>query len=474
MRTFELVDHKSPRFWSIDVQGDRLTVTSGEVGTPGHSHTETFMFPETVEAEAARLIREKTAEGYVETTLSTVTSQELPFVRALVADPSDETAWSAYADFLTERGDPRGEFMQVQRALEDESLNVVARKELRDREEKLLGQHEAQWVGKWAGLFPVPEYENGYGQVNHTGGRRYEFKRGLLTTVHFGELTVAAARAFVKAPETRFVRELFVGTTRAGEEFEPGPDIPEDAEEDEAALHALLRWPRLGQIRRFQLGWQADENYRDRCHFRCRTPGNLAYDFVRQMPDVEEVLVFARVLDARGLLALPMPRLRVLQLYHGQSYPLEVLARNPSLTNLTHLFCHPRAAEFGDEPYIRLAELRAICRSPHLKALTHLRLRLADFEDFGAEELVESGILRRLKVLDLRHGCMTDDDARLLATCPDLQRLEFLDLSRNAMNARGTKALRKTGVPVELGYQHTGDPGDGSAGDEYLYEGDME
>jgi uncharacterized protein (TIGR02996 family) len=474
MRTFELVTPKSPRFWSIDVQGDRLTVTSGEVGTPGHSHTETFMFPEMVEPEAARLIREKTAEGYVETTLSPVTPQELPFVRALVAAPYDETARAAYADFLTERGDPRGEFMQVQRALEDESLNVVARKKLRDREEELLSEHETAWVGKWAGLFPAPANENGYGQVNHTGGRRYEFKRGLLTTVHFGELTVAAARAFVMAPEARFVRELSVGATLSREKFEPGLDIPEGAVEDEAAYHVLLRWPRLRQVRRFQIGWKAEEEYQPSWHAQCHFSGIPAYDFVRRMPDVEEVLLLINYRDATNLVALPMPRLRVLQLYHGWSYPLEELAANPSLANLTRLLCHPYAPVHGYEPYIRLPQLRAVCRSPHLKSLTHLELRLSDFGDEGIREVVGSGILKRLKVLDLRHGCVTDAGARLLAGCPDLHNLELLDLSRNALNAKGMKALRDTGIPVELGDQHSGGPGAGSRDDEYVYGDDME
>ncbi|HEX5270923.1 MAG TPA: hypothetical protein VFW33_10565, partial [Gemmataceae bacterium] len=295
-----------------------------------------------------------------------------------------------------------------------------------------------------------------------------------LTTVHFGALSVAAARAFVKAPQVRFVRELFLGGDWGHvEEFEPGPDIPDDADEDEAALHVLLRWPHLRNIRRFQLGWLANEEYGDFCHFQCHLGGRLLDDFVKQMPNVEELLVFAHFDDIEKLVARPMPRLRVLQLYHGWSYPLERLARNATLTKLTHLLCHPHALDYGAQPYISLADLRAVCRSQHLTSLTHLRLRLTNFGDDGAKVIVESGILKRLKVLDLRHGAITDRGAGLLAACPDLRNLELLDLSRNALTEVGIAALRTTTIPVQLDHQHAADAEE-TGQREYLFEGDYE
>ena len=58
-------------------------------------------------------------------------------------------------------------------------------------------------------------------------------------------------------------------------------------------------------------------------------------------------------------------------------------------------------------------------------------------EDEGCRDIVESGILKRLKVLDLRHGRITDEGARTLAACPDLARLERLDLSHNELTPEG-------------------------------------
>jgi uncharacterized protein (TIGR02996 family) len=476
MRTFQYGDAKSHKFWNIDVSGSGFTVTYGKVGSAGQTRTKTFASAETAQAEADKLIREKLKKGYVETTPKAAISQDEAFEEAIRANPHDLATVCAYADYLAERDDPRGEFMQVQIALENESLSASERKKLRAREKELLQSHEKDWVGDWPDLFDSPAETEGRGQVNHTGGRKYEFRRGLLTTVHFGNLTVAAARAFVKAPRTRFIRELFVGHYQYEEEFEPGPDIPADLDPDDSdpAEHVILRWPGLRNVRRFQFGWVSDEVYENFCNFQCHLGGDHLYDFVKQMPDVEEVLVFAHFRDAGKLVALPMPNLRVLQLYHGWSYPLEKLAKNSTLTNLTHLLCHPHALEHGDRPYIGLPQLKAVCRSPHLTGLEHLRLRLTDFGDPGAKEIVESGILKRLKVLDLRHGSMTDKGAQLLADCPDLRNLERLDLSRNALTKAGMDALRATKVSVELDYQRASDGENDQAEDQYLFAGDYE
>ncbi|MCS6865542.1 MAG: WGR domain-containing protein [Gemmataceae bacterium] len=475
MRTFQLSDAKSHKFWNIDVQGHRFTVSFGKIGTAGQSQTKTFASAEEAQKEAEKLIREKLKKGYVETTPQPPASTEEAFIRALQSNPHDLAGWCAYADWLVEQGDPRGEFMRVQIALEDENLPKAQRDKLQRKEAALLKKYEKEWVGAWADFVAAPTDTEGGGQINHTGGRKYEFKRGVLTTVNFGQLTLPAAQAFVQAPETRFVRELFIGDTWADDDVERPSGLPDDADISEAPLYILLRWPYLRYVRRFQFGWLADEDYDDFCHFQCHLNGALVYDFVKQMPDVEELLIFAHTREEANKIArLKLPHLRVLQLYHGWNIPLETLAKNDSLTNLTALLCHPHALEYGDQPYIQLAGLRAICRSPYLPKLTHLRLRLADFGDRGVTEIIASGILQRLKVLDLRHGCITDRGAQALAACPELKNLEHLDLSRNTITEVGEEALRKTGVSVNLEYQHRETTIDPDNDPEFLMQGDYE
>jgi hypothetical protein len=173
----------------------------------------------------------------------------------------------------------------------------------------------------------------------------------------------------------------------------------------------------------------------------------------------------------QSLFAMPLPRLRVLYVYHLHEYPLEVLANNPSLGNLTELACWPHGLEPGDqEAYITLDGVRALVHSPHLRALTHLMLRLNDMGDEGCDEIVRSGILKRLRRLDLTGGRVTDAGARILAACPDLRRLEHLSLANNMLTDAAIDALTATGVPLEADQQFDLDDEDR----EYLAYGDCE
>ena len=66
MRRFELVEGTSSKFWSVGVEDAELTVTYGRIGTAGQTKTKSFASAAAASAEAAQLIREKTAKGYTE------------------------------------------------------------------------------------------------------------------------------------------------------------------------------------------------------------------------------------------------------------------------------------------------------------------------------------------------------------------------------------------------------------------------
>ena len=82
----------------------------------------------------------------------------------------------------------------------------------------------------------------------------------------------------------------------------------------------------------------------------------------------------------------------------------------------------------------------------------------------------------RLKTLDLQGGCIGDAGAKLLAGCPDLKNLEFLNLRANALTKAGVKAIKATGVKADTAAQHDMSGGDfgGDELPEYLFEGDIE
>ena len=66
-------------------------------------------------------------------------------LRAIREAPEDDTPRLVYADWLQERGDPRGELIAVQCALHGLSPADPRRAKLEGREEELLDAHEARW-----------------------------------------------------------------------------------------------------------------------------------------------------------------------------------------------------------------------------------------------------------------------------------------------------------------------------------------
>lgn len=395
------------------------------------------------------------------------------FEAGLLDYPDDLARWSAYSDYLSERGNPRGEFMRVQLALEDESLSAADRGALKKAEADLLEAHEREWLGTLAPLTVDAPREM------TSGGRRYPidppvrhaFERGWLRRVEFDELRVDHARALAACPGARLLREVVIANMTYEDHYEPGPDVPEGTDRLVASLHALAACPSLTAVRAFRLGTPATlgEEYFYGGHFF----GAAVHLVVRQMPRVERLELHAYDVDTATVFALPMPGLRHLSVLHVTGYPLELLAANPSVSKLESLQCQPGGRDPG--ACIRLEHLRAICRSPHLTKLTTLCLRLTDFGDAGVRELIDSGALARLRVLDLRGGCVTDLGARLLAASPHLRGLTFLNLGRNALTDAGVTLLQATGVNVHCGDQHADAVIDYEHHmPDYLYDGDGE
>jgi uncharacterized protein (TIGR02996 family) len=476
MRTFEFKEGTSNKFWSIERKGTSLTVRFGKIGTPGQTQVKEFPDEDRAQKEHDKLVREKTGKGYQETTPTTAAPASLreALEAAIVANPDDLSSHMAYADHLGDLGDPRGEFIRIQLALEDASKPAAERKKLSQQEKKLLGKHGRDWLGELAPflLDQKKSAEQPWNDLKVT----YTFARGWLDSLEAVRFTVNFTRALAKAPAARLLRRLVLADEAYEEagEYAPGDDIP-TASYSSPQLPPLRKATTLGNVRVFQLGEQIsdqEDEAADDGGWSCHTDGEAALDLIKRMPRLEELYLLAHNVDAEQLFSLrTLDRLRVLQLYHSQSYPLARLAKNPSLGNLTHLLLHPHALE--EDPYIRLAGIKAVVTAPALSSLTHLRIRLTDAGDKGVKEIVASGILKRLKLLDLRHGCVTDKGARLLADCPDLPRLEKLVLTHNSLTDAGIAALRAAGVKLEARnmWRPTGDEYNDQ---EYLYSGDIE
>jgi uncharacterized protein (TIGR02996 family) len=346
--------------------------------------------------------------------------------QALVAHPDDLASHMAHADHLSEQSDPRGEFIQVQLALEDPRRPAEERDSLRRREQELLEAHQAEWLGEAAPLFLGTDEADdlaceAFGPDYYPGreGFRFQFVRGWLDSLHLGGFSTPLAEALGRCPTIGLLRQLTITSSERG------------AYEADPCYEALARWPCLANLCRFQLGPQWDE---DQCHIRG---------------------------EGIGPAIARMSRLE-----------LDVLAANSTLGNLITLSCWPHALEPDDEQaYLRPEAFEALVRSPHLKSLMYLELYLSDIGDEAMAALVASGLLGRLRVLDLESGRISDEGARILAACPDVRRLERLRLAWNQLTPVGIGLLQRAGARLEADGQHTAAQIEAN---EHLWEGDCE
>ena len=113
---------------------------------------------------------------------------------AIAADFDDLGSHKAYADFLMDQDDPRGEFIQVQLALEDPARPARDRKELQKREAALLKKHGREWLGE---LAPYLLDQRGKSQRPYelSEDHQFQFARGWLDTIQISYLPVTKQRA---------------------------------------------------------------------------------------------------------------------------------------------------------------------------------------------------------------------------------------------------------------------------------------
>jgi uncharacterized protein (TIGR02996 family) len=378
----------------------------------------------------------------------------------LAADPDDLGTHMAYADYLLDHGDPadhdRGEFIQVQLALQDERIPSQERQSLRERERALLESHRAEWFGPLAAHLP------GSHRSNEDYPIEIRFARGWLEAVHIQRGDFWTTQALAAAPVARLLRELTIDRAwddplgmwdDERQEVIHAP-IPEGTPQDNGYLLPLFEAPFLTTLRSLRLG-DAPEDSQWMLH--ARIEGELVARLVERIPRLEELSLFARDVHAAALFRLPLPHLRILQVYHLHDHATSVLADNTSLGRLTHLLFHGHATDpcyVQPGPYLTLNDLHAVLRSLSLRSLTHLRFRLSDIGDEGCEAIVRSDILKRLHMLDLKHGRITDAGARILASCPDLHNLRQLNLARNALTAQGIRLLEQLGMNLVVDEQH--------------------
>ncbi len=312
---------------------------------------------------------------------------------ALRENPDDLAAHMAYGDHLAEQGDPRGEFIQTQLALE-QAWRADHRAELEGRERALLADHVAGWLGGLEPSFREPA-RTGTGplQVCWTGADRFTctFRRGWLHRLAIERCDEETLRAILGGPAGGLLADLVVA---------PDARLPH--------LPGLLKG--MTALERLDIRW-------------------AGFD------------------DVAGLLSLPLRRLHTLTLHEQARYPLERLAANDVAAPVS-LDIRPSRRAWA-YPAVTNVGFSALVGSRAASRLESLVLHYNNVGDAGMAALAASANLARLRLLDLTHGRVSDAGARALAASPHLGEGLVVHLGDNPVTEAGAAALRAFGVRVE-------------------------
>jgi uncharacterized protein (TIGR02996 family) len=342
--------------------------------------------------------------------------------KELYQSPEDRTLLLAYADWLTEHDNPRGEFIHVQFALEDATLPGADRSRFREVEKQLLSRYEREWLGDLAPFL-----------LGDKPSVSYSWGRGWLDRLTIPELTTELAEALANAPQTRLVRELRI--LRLGTE-------------ETNQVGVLAASSHFSNVRILQLGESSEETLRP-------LAGTVAA-LVRQLRGVEELYLYASPGAGPELFRLDsLQHLRVLDLREWVIRDLDALAENPSLKRLQRLSLQPESA--NEDAELSLEDLRLLLRCRALRKLRHLALYRCENGDRLCRLIVRAPLLDHLMSLRLSHSRITDRGAALLAQCEALVNLELVDLSDNFIGRRGLARLDAAGINYQADDQRRPD-----------------
>lgn len=354
---------------------------------------------------------------------------------ALAASPDNLTLHAAYADHLIEAGDPRGEFIRLQLALEDHSLSRDRRQAIEFEVERLLNRHQHEWLGELAEYF----YTDQQFEQHHV-----TWKRGWVHSLRFSCLPEDLITILRQAEQLQLLRALTIESQYQLFNWQtvwrPTTSVLQLA--DSPAVRNL-RWLTLG----VGISWTQTHLH-----------GNLR-PLLASMPQLESLQIAAWYCeDLEGIFSAPLPMLRTLVIYvRTRRCPLALIGENPHFAsletiNIEYSFNETDLGEdvviSGEHEAVSLHDLRSFFRSPHLTSLRELSLCLPEVGDDCVEELIVSGMLPRLRGLELRQCGITDIGAEMLARCPEVPKLEYLYLDHNLISPAGIEALAAVGVPV--------------------------
>lgn len=339
--------------------------------------------------------------------LTVAKSPTAALLTEVMADPRSIEPRFVYADALLQAGDPRGELIQVQCALETLHTDDPARAKLEERANDLLALHEPTWTHDLRELSML--YEN---------APRLVFRRGFVEGV---TLYARHVREIVASMATQTpLRELSVLHKDPLEDL-PGLmelealALPGEATAEELA-GTFARWPHSGQLRSLEV-------HRGAAAVRAvaRTPVLAGLESL-SLPQIDREAVIALASAAH------LTSLRTLRLHHAEldGASIEALGRSEAL----------REIEVLDLGIARMSGAHGDALAlPALPSLRELRCTGPSFDPAAAVALATRA--RRLEVLDLSSVELGDTALRRLLHGPAApEGLRHLTISVNGVSDR--------------------------------------
>ncbi|MCE9561703.1 MAG: TIGR02996 domain-containing protein [Planctomycetes bacterium] len=319
---------------------------------------------------------------------------------AVCADPDDDTARLAYADFLEEHKNPeRAEFIRVQIELAQLSPWDRKAKLLRFRERLLLVRHGEGWRAE------LPEL----------GGVEWgKFERGFVSEVTLESLKVLTKRFDViraASPVTAIQVNSLDGITSK-------PPEP----------HRWLRSVRLGAA--------------------CAAPGVVSQFVSSHWVGTLTRLEIGTHVSASDVVAIAganrLANLQELHLCIGTvgDVGLNAIAKSENLANLRLLRLPPTNAggQSTDAP-ITLTGIKNLATSPNLTNLTNLDLGNQRFTDDGVRAILTSATLAKLDTVSFSGSALT---ARAFELTAGPIKLRDVNLNQCVIGDAGAVALAKS------------------------------
>jgi uncharacterized protein (TIGR02996 family) len=361
------------------------------------------------------------------------------FVQAILDDPDDGSLRLIYADWLEERGDPRGEFIRVQYALAGMDVDDPRRPPLEARERMLLLQHGSRWAGHLAKLVEHFAFARGFVENVTLDVQGFLecgpelFRLAPVQTVRLSSGSTGLP-AVVAAPHLARVRGLNLSYLRFGlaeiQELVRSPYLDRltslDLTSDHigiAGLRLLTGSPWMARVTTLHLG--------------VNNLGVLGYRFLESANSTCLATLDLRgnpLGSAGGFRSFPALRDLNLSGTAQQNLYGMCLAMCKTLSGVEKLDL--RFNKIGD------AGVQALATAP-LGQLRVLKLGYNPVGTTGVRVLASSPHLAQLTTLDLRRTRASNNAAKALIESPYLGRLWRLDLRGNDISQPYREKLRE-------------------------------